>query len=211
MSSNTIYQLKVSLKDAKLPIWRRLLVEPGMSLADLHKVIQTSMGWSNSHLHQFEWNRTYYAAPSMWDEGDTEDASEVALNELLTREKQKMEYLYDFGDSWQHEVLLETKLPKEAGQVYPVCVVAKGACPPEDCGGVWGYAELLKILADPKHKQHEEMLEWLGVEEWDPEEVDLEDINEALQQPDFGVFDMGSFWEEDEEDDDEDEDDEDVK
>ncbi len=177
-----IYQVKVTLKGTKPPIWRRLLVPSSMPLDDLHEVIQIAMGWFNCHLYQFIQGRTYYQ-PNPEDFGfggfEAEDTAGLTIGHLLNREKDKVVYEYDFGDSWEHTVVLEKILKPEKGAFYPVCIKGKRACPPEDCGGVWGYENLLEILADPKHPEYQEITDWAG--EFDPEEFDLDEINGALK------------------------------
>jgi hypothetical protein len=105
--------------------------------------------------------------------------SQIKLRQAAPKEKSRFRYEYDFGDDWQHDILLEKVLPAAPGVTYPVCLKGKRACPPEDCGGVWGYAELLETLADPESEEHEEMLEWLGGE-IDPEEFDIGEVNRLL-------------------------------
>jgi len=181
-----IYQLKISLKGSKPPIWRRILIPAEMELIDLHDAIQASMGWDGYHLHQFKQGNTFYL-PEPDDEFtgfggfDTEDSSGVRIDQLLRTEKDKIEYEYDFGDSWDHEVLLEKVLEPAAGAVYPVCVKGKGACPPEDCGGLWGYYFLLEILGDPEDEEHEGMLAWAGGP-IDPAAFDLDEANARLRE-----------------------------
>ncbi len=174
-----VYQIKVTLQGIRPPIWRRLEVTSDTKLSELHDIIQTAMGWQDCHLHQFTVGNTYYGKPdrsSPFD--DTKDERKVKLSKLLPKEKSKFAYEYDFGDSWEHEILLEKILPMEEKE-YPVCVKGKRACPPEDVGGVWGYANLLKAIQDPDHPEHEEMQEWVE-DDFDPEAFDLKDINEYL-------------------------------
>jgi hypothetical protein len=183
-SETPIYQLKITLLGIKPPIWRRFQVPSDMNLAKLHQVIQEVMGWEESHMHQFKVGKTYYGMtyPNDFDDmPETRDERKARLNELVTRPKAKFIYEYDFGDSWEHEVVLEKVLPPEPGAKYPVCLEGKRACPPEDCGGVWGYANLLEVMQDEGHPEHEEMLEWLG-EEFDPEKFDVEAVNKALRR-----------------------------
>ncbi len=179
-----IYQLKITLKDSKPPIWRRVQVPSDVSLGKLHRIIQEAMGWFDSHLHQFEIGETYYGVPSRDDFGDfyeVKNEKTVKLNQLISRPKAKLLYQYDFGDSWEHEILLEKILPPEPGVQYPVCITGKRACPPEDCGGVWGYDSFLETIQNPKHPEHAEMLEWVGGS-FDPEAFDLEAVNRALRR-----------------------------
>ena len=185
-AASSIYQLKVSLKGAKPPIWRRILVPSDMELIDLHNTIQAFMGWDNYHLHQFKLGRTFFQSdpdPEFMGFGgfETEDSAGVRICDLLQLEKEKIEYEYDFGDSWEHVVLLEKIVEPEEGQAYPVCIKGKRACPPEDCGGLWGYYSLLEVLADPKADEHESMLEWTDGQ-IDPEAFDLTEANARLKR-----------------------------
>jgi len=179
-----IYQLKITLKDLAPPLWRRVQVSNRMTLGDLHSVIQLAMGWSNSHMHQFKVGKTYYGSsyPDDFD-GTTETKNEeqITVGEVLAKPKAKLTYEYDFGDSWEHEVVLEKTLPPEQGVKYPTCLDGKRACPPEDCGGVWGYANMLEVMDNPEHPEHDEMLEWLG-EEFDPEAFSVEAVNKVLRK-----------------------------
>lgn len=178
----TIYQLKVNLDDVKPPIWRRILVPENVKLSQLHEILQIAMGWTNSHLHMFTIDNQTYGDPEDDETGDlgTKNETRYSLNQLDLREKSKFSYLYDFGDGWEHTILVEKIVPTEKDVHYPLCVTGKRACPPEDVGGTWGYADMLEAIANPDNAEHEEMLEWLG-EDFDPEELDLDAINEALQ------------------------------
>ncbi|MGA2542347.1 MAG: plasmid pRiA4b ORF-3 family protein [Verrucomicrobiota bacterium] len=179
-----LYQLKITLKWFKPPIWRRVMVRADMPLDRLHWLIQMVMGWTNSHLHQFAAGRTFYGQP----DPESADMGYETLNEkrhtvadLAPAVKKKFIYEYDFGDGWEHEVKLEKILPADAAFKHPVCLGGERACPPEDCGGMGGYCNLLEILADPKHPEHEDMKEWIGGE-WDAESFDLDEVNAALQR-----------------------------
>jgi Plasmid pRiA4b ORF-3-like protein len=175
----SIYQIKISLSGAKPPIWRTVLVASIINLETFHEVIQLVMGWTNSHLHQFVANNVFYGIPDDDFGMEIEDETKYKLSHLLKKEKDTIKYEYDFGDSWEHKILLEKILPFDTKTVLPVCIKGKRACPPEDCGGIWGYEELLEIISDSKHPEHESMLEWLGGS-FDPDEFDLEDINDDL-------------------------------
>jgi hypothetical protein len=176
-----IYQLKISLVGAKPPIWRRVLVSNGITFEGLHNVIQISMGWTNSHLHQFLCGDTVYGIiDDDLDFGmDVEDENKHKITKALVNEKDSIVYEYDFGDDWQHKVLLEKVLPFKLGAQYPVCIKGKRECPPEDCGGIWGYHDLVDILQDSDNPEYEEMLEWVGGE-LDPDEFDLDETNLML-------------------------------
>jgi hypothetical protein len=175
-----VYQIKVTLKGSKPPIWRRLQVTSETTLVQLHHILQQVMGWEGSHLYQFVISGITYGEPAMLGELDAKDARTATLEALVPREKSTFLYEYDFGDSWDHELLVEKRLPREAGKRYPVCLTGKRACPPEDCGGIWGYASLLEAIRDPEHPEHEEMLEWVGGA-FDPEAFDLDEVNIELQ------------------------------
>ncbi len=182
-ASHTVYQLKVTLRDSKPPIWRRIQVLADIPLSKLHRILQAAMGWSDSHLHQFIVGDTFYGIPdpdSFMDTG-TKYESRAKLNQIAPAEKFKFVYEYDFGDSWEHLILVEKILPATEGAQYPVCLTGKRACPPEDVGGVWGYDEFLEAIKDPKHPDHEEMLEWADGD-FDPEAFDLDAINKALKK-----------------------------
>ena len=181
--SAPIYQLKITLRDSRPPIWRRVLVPADFTLAKLHWVIQQAMGWTNSHLHHFRVGETYYSLPAPytdWDELNEKDSRKVRLDQIAPRVKAKFVYEYDFGDSWEHEIVVEKILP-EPGVKYPTCLKGKGACPPEDVGGVWGYAGFLEAIHDPNHEEHKMYLEWIGGS-FDPEAFDLDDTNAALRR-----------------------------
>ena len=183
-SSAPIYQLKITLRDSRPPIWRRVLVPADFTLAKLHWVIQQAMGWTNSHLHHFRVGETYYSLPvpyTDWAELNEKDSRKVRLDQIAPRVKAKFVYEYDFGDSWEHEIVVEKILPPEPGVKYPTCLKGKGACPPEDVGGVWGYAGFLEAIHDPNHEEHKMYLEWIGGS-FDPEAFDLDDTNAALRR-----------------------------
>jgi hypothetical protein len=178
-AAGPIYQLKVTLRHSKPPIWRRLLVPAGTKLSTLHDVLQAAMGWTDSHLHMFRAGDVEYGVPSEDDWTEVLDERKSTLADVLPGAKSKMVYEYDFGDGWEHDIVVEKVLDAEPGATFPVCVTGRRACPPEDCGGVWGYGELLEAIKDPKHPEHNAMLEWVGYE-FDPEELDVDEINAAL-------------------------------
>lgn len=162
-------QIKVTLKWSKPPIWRRILVPGNLSLEGLHFVIQTAMGWTNSHLHDFvtgpQPGATIYGMldpEDTWSTRNILDERRYKVTDLLERDQARALYEYDFGDGWLHELLREKTLPPDPGFRYPVCLAGRGDCPPEDCGGIYGYYRLLEILADPKHEEHRDMREWAG-------------------------------------------------
>jgi len=177
-----VYQLKVTLKGSKPPIWRRFQVAGDVTLHHLRLILQVVMGWTNSHLYQFEIEGIDFGEPDPESfYGLRIKNSKIAkLSKVAPRERAKFLYEYDFGDSWNHEILVERILPAEPGAQYPICLKGKRACPPEDCGGIPGYYHLLEVISDPAHEEHEEMMEWLGVK-LDPDEFHLDEINESLK------------------------------
>jgi hypothetical protein len=179
--TNQVYQLKVTLKGSKPPIWRRLLVPGTVSLYQLHQIIQIAMGWTDSHLHQFIIEEEFYSIPSPEDWEPVKDERRHRLNQVVPAENDKFIYEYDFGDSWEHQILVEKIQPPESGIKYPLCIKGKAACPPEDVGGVWGYMELLEAISDPNRAEHDSIIEWLG-DDFDPEKFDLEAVNQAFQR-----------------------------
>ena len=186
-----VYQTHISLKNSKPRIWRRLLIPSDLLLSDFNKIIQTSMGWTNSHLHQFIKDNIFYMPKNpdddLWYEFNNVDYGEIRISELLEYENDKIEYEYDFGDGWMHEIKLEKILPPERNIGLPVCLKGKMNCPPEDCGGLGGFYNMLEILKDPDHEEYESYLEWLG-EGYDPEYFNIEEINELLKQDNFGCI-----------------------
>lgn len=180
--AKSIYQFKITLKGIRPPIWRRVQVHSDSTLSHLHWVIQFSMGWTNSHLHSFDIQGIEYGVPMPeFDFDDTElrDEHTVKLSKIIPKEKFKFSYLYDFGDSWEHEILVEKVIEADPDINYPICIKGKRACPPEDCGGIWGYQELLEAIQDPKHPEHEEKLEWVGGA-FDPEDAEIDEANFQL-------------------------------
>lgn len=176
-----IYQIKVGLRGAKPPIWRRLQVPADTSLARLHDVIQAAFGWNDSHLHVFE---TSYGSFGTADAelGHRAEAP-VTLEQVAPGVNSKLRYTYDFGDDWEHEIVVEKVLDRDASATYPRCTGGRRAAPPDDCGGVWGYADLMEILNDPDHPEHEDRLEWLGLDtadDFDPDEFNAEAVSRAL-------------------------------
>ena len=182
--SAQVYQLKITLRDIKPPVWRRVQVKD-CSLVKLHDIIQTCMGWDDYHLHEFEIGGERYGDPRQWPDdfgGDLEVGNEgkVKLSQLAAGGIKKFSYVYDMGDNWDHTIQIEKVLPAEAGVRYPRCIAGQRACPPEDCGGPWGYGDFLEAIQDPRHGRHEELLEWVGGE-FDAEAFDAEAVNEELR------------------------------
>ena len=185
--SAPIYVLKVVLLGMKPSIWRRLQVPGNANLAWLHAVIQVAMGWTNSHLHQFKRGADCYSDTRHHFaefEGDPEILEErkFTLQQLAPHQKAALGYDYDFGDSWAHEITVAKILPPDAAAATTaLCLDGARACPPEDCGGVWGYAKLLRILKNPKHREHQLMQDWLG-RPFDPQAFDVASANRWLRK-----------------------------
>lgn len=183
-NTGKVYQFKITLQGSSPLVWRQFDVPDDVSLAELHEVIQIVMGWEDAHLHQFATKTERYAPRSPYDDSGFDDESidegTVKIKEVVGRKGARLQYEYDLGDGWEHLLQLEEVKQPEPKVTYPVCLKGKGACPPEDCGGVWGYEHLLEVIADPEHEEHEELLEWLG-EDFDAEEFDLEGVNSVLK------------------------------
>jgi hypothetical protein len=180
---NQIYQIKVTLDNTHPPIWRRILTPGNTTLLKLHDILQIVMGWEDYHLHMYRIEGLIYGNPADDEYGDlgTQDEAKYQLSQVINGEGQQFTYEYDFGDSWNHTLLVEKILPPEEGVRYPLCLKGKRACPPEDVGGVWGYANFLEAIRDPTHDEHEEYLVWIGGE-FNPEDFDLEEINTRLRR-----------------------------
>jgi hypothetical protein len=182
-----IYQLKVVLLGSEPPVWRRLQVPGDATLDWLHAVLQVAIGWTNSHLHQFRVGEDCYSDTRhnfAEYEGDPEilEARKFTLRQIAPREEDAFGYQYDFGDSWEHEITVEKVLPPDAAAATTaLCLGGARAGPPEDCGGVWGYADLLKILESRKHPEHKSMKEWLG-RPFDAEAFDVAKANLWLKK-----------------------------
>ena len=177
-----VYRFKITLRDIKPPIWRRIQVPETYTFWDLHVAIQDAMGWEDYHLHEFE-----IADPSTGLKVNTGIPDEDFGREILPGWKQKIadyfsmgnrlaEYIYDFGDNWEHIIKLEKILPRDKNVGYPICIAGKRACPPEDCGGIWGYENFLEIINDPDNEEYEDMIEWVGGE-FDPEHFDVKEVS----------------------------------
>lgn len=173
-----LYQFKITPLDFKPIIWQRIQAKSG-TLNKLHEHIQTAMGWTNSHLHQFEISGERYGDPELLDDGFADDdpfieSTCIKFEEVVPKSGDRLtfEYEYDFGDGWQHEIIFEDCLKSEKGMRYPDCLEGENACPPEDVGGVGGYAEYLAAIGNPDHEQHEDLLEWRG--KFDPKQFDAE-------------------------------------
>lgn len=173
-----VYQLKITLRDIKPPIWRRVQVKD-CSLDELSGIIQICMNWDGWHLHAFEIGGVQYSEPDPDGMMETEHEGKVKLSRIAAAGHKKFTYTYDFGDNWRHTIQVEKMVPAEKGAHYPRCVADKRTAPPDDCGGPWGYVNFLEAIQNPEHRDHETMMEWIGGE-FDPETVNMEEINAEL-------------------------------
>jgi hypothetical protein len=177
------YQLEITLTESKPRIWRRLRVLGDTSLHSLHLIIQHAMGWTNSHLYQFELAERRFSEPDPEDEYSdepAEDAGRARLGDLGLNQGSEFSYVYDFGDWWEHRVLVEAIFAPLPGEAYPCCVGGARAGPPDDSGGVHGYAELVSALRDPRHPEHAQWSRWVPAG-FDPEAFDPTETTELLQ------------------------------
>jgi hypothetical protein len=174
----SVYQLRISIRHIRPPIWRRVLVPGTLRLSDLHHVIQTVFGWTDSHLHLFTIAGRRFGQPDDFDENVLAE-TEVTLSEALDAGVEKFSYTYDFGDNWEHEIAIEEDLGGDSGRERPLCLAGRRRGPPEDCGGPRGYHDFLDAISNPRHAEHGAMLEWIG-REFDPEAFDLEAANREL-------------------------------
>jgi hypothetical protein len=185
------FQFKIKIKGvSKPPVWRRITVPSYFTFKLLHHIIQVVFDWENAHLYQF--SEDGFRSGTIITELTEDDlggmkkeleASDIALSDVFNKEGQKYLYIYDFGDNWEHEIVLEKIIPEHSK--IPKLLDGRGACPPEDCGGAWGYQNLKSILADPKHEEYQDYMEWLSLFEgqtWDPDEFDLEDTQLYLEE-----------------------------
>ena len=176
-----IFELEIVLSEVEPLVRRRVQVPGEVDLAVLHEVVQSAMGWTNSHLHEFEIAGRRYGIPDP-DEGDLEIIDEASGKLFhLVEQGDRFAYLYDFGDDWAHHLSVEKVVAAEPGVRYPRCVAGQGACPPEDVGGPWGYEEFQAALTDPSHPEHDERLEWAGGT-FDPHHFDLEEADQGLER-----------------------------
>jgi hypothetical protein len=183
-----VLQFRIELIDIEPTIWRRIQVPSKYTFWDLHVAIQDSMGWLDYHLHRFQVQMPHkkkameIGIPSDdFDDVDFLPGWEIAITDYFTEPGKSAFYEYDFGDGWEHNILLEAILLKEDGVSYPRCIAGERACPPEDCGGVPGYYELIKILKNPKHPEYSDYISWLeghakNYHPYDPDHFSPEDV-----------------------------------
>jgi hypothetical protein len=178
-----VYQFKVALLEIEPSIWRRFLVPSSVTLHRLHLILQDVMGWSNYHLYRFQIGREEYGEPhpdNEFNELNFKNSRRTKLGQVVTKKGDVFRYEYDFGDSWEHMLLVEDILEYQPDMRYPVCLTGERACPPEDCGGPYGYADLLETIANPGHEDYQDMMTWLGGS-FDPDSFDIEIANLKLK------------------------------
>lgn len=182
MPPKTIYQIKATLRETKPPVWRRVQVPSTITLGGLHDVMQAAFGWYDCHLHEWDVNGVEYGMPDIdtadWKDEPTLDERKVRLGDIAA-DGTKLEYWYDFGDDWRHQLVVEKVMPAEPGASYPQLVAGRRACPPEDVGGTYGYEEFLQAIADPEHEEHDSYLEWCGGS-FDPADAKLDGFHARL-------------------------------
>jgi hypothetical protein len=181
VDAKAIHVLKITLAGSKPPIWRRLEVPSSVTLSTLHQCIQDAFEWMDSHLWAFETAQGDYGPAG--NEFGARSASSQRLGDVAPSAGDRFRYVYDFGDDWRHDIVVEDVTERQPGNTYPRCTGGRRAGPMEDSGGIWGYAYLLEALADPVHEDHLDRLDWLGLdspEEFDPAAFDLAAINARL-------------------------------
>lgn len=188
--TSPVFQIKITLRDSQPVIWRRVPVSSKTKLSQLHDIIQAAMGWQNSHAHMFTVGTVRFTTPFQ-DEDLIEltaiDARQVKLYHLVAPHRPytgdfhfAIEYEYDFGDGWSHELVFEDVFDADPNRKVPVCIAGERACPPEDIGGVYGYESFLEAIKNPDHPEHADQIEWIG-HEFDPEKFDLDAVNTPLR------------------------------
>jgi hypothetical protein len=178
------YQFKIILADSDPMIWRTFQVPGEYRMDRFHQVLQIVMGWNNAHLHEFRINgRTVGMVADCEYDFIVEDETKFRLSDFNLKERDTLSYLYDFGDHWEHIIHLDRVSNQKA--TSPFCTNGKGACPPDDCGGVFGYTELLEVLADPKHPEYEGWKNWLP-EGFQPDKFPLDEVSKELKE--FGAW-----------------------
>ena len=178
------FQFKIHILDIESPdVWRRLLVPGNFSFHHFHHIIQASFGWTNSHLYEYSpegiGSDPVITHPEFEPENEYRNSLRFKLSKYFVNKGDKIIYTYDFGDSWEHSIVLEKRLPVDPNTTYPICTDGQLACPPEDCGGVPGFYDLVEALADPNHERHEEMLDWIG-DDFDPQAFSVDNVNRML-------------------------------
>jgi len=185
------YQFKIQLQGiSKPPVWRKFLIPENFSFHQFHLAIQNAFGWYNYHLYQFSEDGcrsdVRIQMPHEESEEDELDSGKTKIKNYFKNAGNKMIYIYDFGDDWKHQVVLENITADKI--LKPQCIGGKGKCPPEDIGGIPGFQRFLKLSKTPKNSEFKEMMEWMSLDAdavWDPNEFDLEEANEMMQEDNY--------------------------
>jgi hypothetical protein len=178
--TDRVYQLKATIMGTKPPVWRRLLVREATTLLRLHDILQTAFGWQDCHLHEFRIDEVRYGTDDGEGWGPPPRNERQARLGTIAAAGMSFEYVYDFGDDWRHKIVVEKVLPAEKGATYPTCTGGRRAGPPEDCGGLWGYMDLIEAIRDPGHPDRESMLAWVGGR-FDPAAFDRSEVARRLR------------------------------
>ena len=179
-----IYQLRVDLLHIEPRIWRTVLVPESLTLAKLDRVVQAAMGWTNSHLHHWRIDGRRYGAPNPeWDsEGAMLEERKFTVGGALDQRVKEFAYEYDFGDGWEHRIVVEQQLAREPERnTWPMCIAGANACPPEDVGGPPGYMDFVQAMRSSTHEDHSQMWQWHGGP-FDPAAFSINDANRAIQR-----------------------------
>jgi hypothetical protein len=184
--SEIIYSIEIVLSGLEPKIWRTIDVTSKIKLVDLHRILQTAMGWTNSHLHYFEMNQIRYA-PIEFEIENAENSRTIRTDKILTEINDSMIYVYDLGDCWTHTITIKEIKPASTSKTVAVCTGGARRCPLEDSGGVSGYQDLLNILSDPSHPDSEDTRDFLG-KNFNPDSFDLNKINRNLKKKNFGCI-----------------------
>jgi hypothetical protein len=190
LPKDQIIRLEIRIEDIMPPIYRKIDIPNTYTFYQLHHVIQLAFDWTNSHLFEF-----MNGPETIGDEEAKIDAKKLTLKERFYEPKQKMLYVYDFGDNWEHKVKVEKMFDADPKKRYPACVSGRRAGPPEDVGGVGGYEHFLEAIADDEHPDHEEYLEWLGGY-FDSEAFSRKEVNALLRDYADGKLNPDQGWEE---------------
>ena len=179
--TNLVHHLRITLLDVEPAVWRRLQVDSSLTLERLHTVLQKAMGWQNAHLYEFEVRGRRYGVPEPEEPHyEVEPVWKITLREAAPAAEASFRYVYDLGDGWTHEILVERIETADKPLRRPVCLAGERCCPPEDCGGPGGYQELLEAIRDSQHPDHDDMLRWVG-RGFDPQAFDLAVVNRKLR------------------------------
>ena len=185
-----ILKIRISMLHIRPKIWRELLVANSITFEDLHKIIQLAFDWTNSHLYNFDVNGTLFSLPDEEYENDDLDVK-TRISKYLFSKGQKCIYTYDFGDNWEHEIEIIDILEREKIQ-YPKCIGGKRNSPPEDCGSIPGYENVVQALKSKNKRKYRDILGWLG--DYDLEKFDIDEVNEAIRNPDEYLLDFSDFY-----------------